>query len=107
MKNQELISVSAILIMALSVVTIVSSIPSEKSLAELYRTGKIRLIKELTIDDESLPQDIFFENLMDLAFDRDGNIYVCDYQSNNIKVFDSPGKFIKTIGRPGQGPGEF
>ena len=107
MKNQKLVSVFAILIMFLSAVAVVSAIPSEKSLAELYRTGKIRLIPELTIDDKSFPEDVFFESPVDICFDSKNNIYVCDYKANNIKVLDSSGKFTKTIGRQGQGPGEF
>ena len=107
MKNHKLFSIFPILIMVLSGVAVVSSIPSEKSLADIYRTGKIRLIKELTIDDKSLPQDVFFERLVNLAFDADSNIYVSDYRSNNIKMFKSSGKFVKTLGREGQGPGEF
>lgn len=107
MKNQKLVSVFAILIMVLSAVAVVRSIPSEKPLAELYRTGKIRLIPELTIDDETLPEDNYLESPRDLAFDASGSIYVCDYKSHNIKVFDSSGKFMKALGREGQGPGEF
>jgi len=107
MKNKKLISIIGILI-ALSVSMIIGSTSSDqKSLADTYRTGKIRLIKELTIDDKSLPQDVFFESLVNLAFDADSNIYVSDFRSNNIKMFDSSGKFVKTLGREGQGPGEF
>jgi len=107
MKNQKLISIFAILIMFLSVVAVVSSIPSEKSLADIYRIGEIRLIPELIIDDKSFPEDVFFESPVDICFDNKNNIYVCDYEANNIKVLDPSGKFTKTIGRQGQGPGEF
>jgi len=107
MKNQKLVSAFSILILFLSEVAVVSSIPSEKSLAELYRTGKIRLIPDLTIDDKSFPEEVFFESPIDMCFDDKNNIYVCDYRANNIKVFDPSGKFKKTIGRQGQGPGEF
>ena len=88
MKNQKLISIIGILLLALSVSTIIDSIPSgQKSLADIYRIGKIRLIPELTINDETLPEDVFLESPRDLAFDASGNIYVCDYRSQNIKVF--------------------
>jgi len=107
MKNQKLVSLFAILIMVLSAAAVVSSIPSEKSLADIYRTGKIRLIPELTINDESFPEDVFFESPIDMCFDDKNNIYVCDYRANNIKVLNPSGKFMKTIGRQGQGPGEF
>jgi hypothetical protein len=108
MKNQKLISAFGILLMALSVSKMIGSISSDqKTLADIYRTGKIRLIHELTIDDETLPENVFLESPRDLAFDASENIYVCDYRSHNIKVFDSSGKFMKTLGREGQGPGEF
>lgn len=107
MKNKKLVSLFAILIMVLSAAAVVRSIPSEKTLAELYRTGKIRLIPELTIDDKSFPEDVFFESPVDICFDDKSNLYVCDYKANNIKVLDPSGKFTKTIGRQGQGPGEF
>jgi hypothetical protein len=36
----------------------------------------------------------------------DGNIYVYDQQEGTIKVYAASGKFIRKIGRQGQGPGE-
>jgi hypothetical protein len=39
--------------------------------------------------------------------DNNGNIYIGDRSDNIIKVFDSNGKFIRSIGRKGEGPGEF
>ena len=39
--------------------------------------------------------------------DRNENIYITDYQDQSIKVFDSKGRYIQTIGRKGEGPGEF
>ena len=65
----------------------------------MYKKCKIRLIPELTLDDNLMPEDVYFEAPVDLTFDIENNIYVCDYKSHNIKVFDSSGKFIKTIGR--------
>ena len=78
-----------------------------KSLADFYRTGKIRFNSELTIDETSLPKDVFLEMVSYLAFDSLGNVYIVDSQAKNIKKFDAAGKFIKAIGRQGQGPGEF
>ncbi|MDH7494048.1 MAG: 6-bladed beta-propeller [Candidatus Saccharicenans sp.] len=39
--------------------------------------------------------------------DDAGNIYILDRKAVQIKVFDPQGKFIRAIGRSGQGPGEF
>ncbi len=80
---------------------------SEKSLLEIYKSGTVRFVPILTIDDSSMPEGTFFENVSDIKCDDDGHVYACDFRANNIKKFDSSGKFIKTIGREGQGPGEF
>ncbi len=54
-----------------------------------------------------MSDDIFFESLGTVSCDPEGNIYVVDSGSLNIKKFDAQGKFLQTIGREGQGPGEF
>jgi hypothetical protein len=48
-----------------------------------------------------------FTNITSIALDRDGNLYVFDRPALSVKVFSSSGRFVRTIGRPGQGPGEF
>ena len=78
-----------------------------ESLKEIYKTGKVRFIPELTIDETFLPENTFFESAFNIKCDKDGYVYICDYKANNIKIFDSSGRFIKTIGKEGQGPGEF
>ena len=39
--------------------------------------------------------------------DEEGSIFISDVQDQAIKIFDSSGDFIQTIGRHGEGPGEF
>lgn len=79
----------------------------EKSLAEIYKTGKVRFVKEFEITDESLPEGEFFSNILAVTMDEGGAVYACDYQACNIKKFDANGKFVKIIGKEGQGPGDF
>lgn len=79
----------------------------EKSLADIYRTGKVRFVKEFEITDESLPEGEFLSKVFAVAMDDDGAIYACDHGENNIKKFDANGKFVKIIGKEGQGPGDF
>ncbi|MCP4725480.1 MAG: 6-bladed beta-propeller [bacterium] len=54
----------------------------------------------------------FDENKMfylpaDIAADPEGNLYVLDGGNYRIQKFDKNGIFLSTIGRQGQGPGEF
>jgi hypothetical protein len=43
----------------------------------------------------------------DLEVGPDGRIYVLQSQEQLIRVFDGTGRFVGTIGRRGEGPGEF
>jgi hypothetical protein len=42
-----------------------------------------------------------------LIIDTEGNLYIADAGQHAILVFDRDGKFIRAIGREGDGPGEF
>jgi hypothetical protein len=44
--------------------------------------------------------------LVDADWDRDGNLCVVDYNNKNLKIFGPDGRFLRTIGRAGEGPGE-
>jgi hypothetical protein len=62
---------------------------------ELWRAGG---------DDD---EEIIFGVLSDVALDAQGNLYALDMQLSTISVFDGDGNFLRTIGREGEGPGEF
>jgi len=52
-------------------------------------------------------QDFFFK-VSDIAVDpSQSKIYVADSGNNRVAIFDFQGKFLGTIGKKGQGPGEF
>jgi sugar lactone lactonase YvrE len=51
--------------------------------------------------------DEFFGIVTDIEEDADGNLYVLDSQLNEIKVYSAGGEYLNTIGREGEGPGEF
>jgi len=87
---------------------IAQTIPaSSQSLKEIYAIGTVAFVAETTIDESTLPEDEFFEGIVDIGSDEAGNIYLCDIQACNIKKFSAKGNFLKIIGRKGQGPGEF
>jgi hypothetical protein len=79
----------------------------EEYLAEIYRTGKVRFVPEITIDESALPEGVFFLGYGDIVVDDSENVYVLDSKAQHIKKFDGAGNFLKSIGREGQGPGEF
>lgn len=41
-----------------------------------------------------------------VAVDSEGRIFVSDVQAQEVRVFSAEGEFIRTVGRPGSGPGE-
>jgi len=80
---------------------------ADKSLKSIYASGIVIFTPDMTIDESGLPENIFFEGIVDIELDDNGNVYLCDYKACNIKKFSPDGTFIGTIGAEGQGPGEF
>ncbi len=58
---------------------------------------------EFESDDDNL---LLFQP-EDIDVDDDGNVYIVDQGNDRIQKFDSKGNYLLTIGRKGQGPGEF
>jgi hypothetical protein len=48
-----------------------------------------------------------FGRVRSVVLDGGGSIYVADQQAAEIRVFDSRGEYVRTLGRRGRGPGEF
>lgn len=70
--------------------------PLSSAPTELWRIGG-------DTDDENE----FFGVITQLLTDSKGNVYLLDSQLNHVKVFSPSGEFVRTIGREGEGPGEF
>lgn len=43
----------------------------------------------------------------DVTIGRDGSVYVSQPQENVVKVYDARGRYLRSLGREGRGPGEF
>ena len=63
----------------------------------------VRKIGDIDTEDEHLA----FNYPADVAVDKAGNIYILDAANARVQKFGPDGKYLATIGRKGQGPGEF
>jgi hypothetical protein len=72
----------------------------------LYETPVIELKEDLSLGGPEAQGDYAFGQIRTFIVDDAGSIYVLDQQSSHVKVFDASGKYVRTIGRKGQGPGE-
>jgi len=77
---------------------------SLEEIQKLEGKFQLKLIREWSSEDELDENKIFYEP-KDIAVNKKGEILVLE--ANRIKVFTESGKHIRTIGRSGQGPGEF
>ena len=48
-----------------------------------------------------------FASISAIEADAAGNIYVLDRQNNDLRTFDATGGHVRTVGRSGEGPGEY
>ncbi|MCX6575400.1 MAG: 6-bladed beta-propeller [Candidatus Aminicenantes bacterium] len=72
----------------------------------LYPAGIFHLEEELCLGKAEGKEAYLFSKINGLDVDDDGNLYVLDYRSSQVRVFDDRGVFLRAIGRKGQGPGE-
>ena len=76
-------------------------------ISERYKGSVLELKEELSIGTDDGTEEYWFNDIADIDVDSNGNIYVADYRESRIKIYNAEGKFLKTIGRKGQGPGDF
>lgn len=51
--------------------------------------------------------ELTFGGLGGFDVDSRGRVYISDYQQNTLNIFESDGSFLTSIGRSGNGPGEY
>lgn len=69
--------------------------------------GALELQEELTIGKAEGAEEYMFIRLRGLAVDDQGEIFSLDQRKPRIDVFSSDGRHLRSVGRRGQGPGEF
>jgi hypothetical protein len=72
----------------------------------LYKTPVLELNEDLSIGGPDAQGDDAFGQARQVVVDDAGTMYVLDEQASDVKVFVASGKYLRTISRRGQGPGE-
>jgi len=72
----------------------------------LYGELVLELEEDLSIGSVEDEKYMFYR-IGDIAVDSQNNIYILDGGNYRIQKFDKDGNYLQTIGRKGQGPGEF
>jgi len=65
----------------------------------------VKLEKRIMLEPED--GDLIISKISSLAVDNKGNIFIVDMGSTTVYKYDKNGKYLMSIGRKGQGPGEF
>jgi len=72
----------------------------------VYGEILFELEKDLSIGREDDDNYLFYDP-RNIAVDEQGNIFILERGNCRIQKFDKNGKYLQTIGKKGQGPGEF
>jgi hypothetical protein len=73
----------------------------------VYGEEIFEIEEELSIGVAEGAEEYMFQDAREVVADNSDRIFVSDFRSVHIKIFDKFGNYITTIGRKGQGPGEF
>ena len=73
----------------------------------IYDNDIFFMEEELNIGEAEGIEEYMFSQIGSIAVDDEERIFVSDRKESHIKVFDKDGSYLMTIGRKGQGPGEF
>jgi hypothetical protein len=69
--------------------------------------GFAALVPELEIADGADADGFYFGAVSGVAEGPSGSVYVHDHVTPTLRLYDARGRFVRTIGRTGSGPGEY
>ena len=72
----------------------------------IYKTPILELKEDLSLGGPRVVGDYAFGNIRNFVVDDQGSTYVLDGKNYRVQVFNASGKYLRTIGRKGQGPGD-
>jgi hypothetical protein len=73
----------------------------------VYSGDVVGFEEDLSIGTAVGEDEYVFSRIGGIDVDDDGDVYAIDSSSAHVRVFDASGQYLWTIGRKGQGPGEF
>jgi hypothetical protein len=65
------------------------------------------LVEEISIGALNGPPEYEFGQVQDVAVDGNGGLYLFDGQVPALRYFDASGRYVRTLGGKGAGPGEY
>lgn len=71
-----------------------------------YGTFAFDLVEDLALGEEK-DEAYFFPQSAFINIDDQGRFFVCDIGNRRVQVYDRDGAYVRTLGRSGQGPGEY
>ena len=75
--------------------------------ADALQACESELIEEMRIGSLGGPAEYSFSDINSIAVSQSGAVYVEDTHPPTIREFDPDGRIVRSIGREGEGPGEF
>ena len=78
-----------------------------RTLAGSEWRAEASLVPEVSIGALDGAEEYTFGGVWSIAVDADRRVYVFDGQAQHVRVFDSAGAYVETLGGRGEGPGEF
>lgn len=72
----------------------------------IYETPILELKEDLSLGGPRALADYAFGSINSVIVDDQGSLYILDSKNYRVQVFDASGKYLRTIGRKGQGPGD-
>lgn len=67
----------------------------------------VQLVEEMAFGVLEGDEEYLFGQILDLAVDAEGGIYLFDGQVPALRYYDADGTYVRTLGGEGEGPGEY
>ena len=77
------------------------------SSAEAVQDTLPRLVEEIRLGSVDGPAHTTFGRIGAVAVTRSGDIWILDEHGPTIRVFNASGDYVRDVGGPGEGPGEY